>query len=334
VTCRPLLALVAAAFVACQSAPFDVPRAVSAIPPAVGVGPRSTFVIATPAGLLGLDEEGRTLGRIVSLPNNASPSAPALHPDGKRIFFALSQVAESTGFGSDIYSVNLDGTDLRPLIRHELPNVFYASPSFDAAGTHLYVHRRAAQEEAGNPGVYLQTEDSIERVDVRTAGREKVITDAAEPAVVPVGKSIVFVHLDRGQQAGLWTAAVDGTRAEPLLKTGDRFWFLQAPRIAPSGRELAFSSAGRTRSFVPASAGPRLAHLDIPSELYVASLDGMSLRSIATTMDDVVPAWSPDSSRIAYVALATFYVISAVEGNVISRLQTSGFAYGDPIWLH
>jgi len=333
VTCRPLLALVAA-LVACQGAPIGEPRAVSAIPPAVGVGPRSTFVIATPAGLLGLDEQGRTLGRIVTLPSGASPSAPAQHPDGKRIFFALSQVAESTGFGSDIYSVNLDGSDLRPLIRHELPNVFYASPSFDTAGTYLYVHRRAAQEEVGNPGVYLQTEDSIERVDINTADRQKVITDGAEPAVVPVGKSIVFVHLDRGQQAGLWTAAVDGTRAEPLLKTGDRFWFLQAPRVAPSGRELVFSSAGRTRSFVPGSAGPRLAHLDIPSELYVASLDGMSLRSIATTMDDVVPAWSPDSSRIAYVALAQFYVISALEGNVISRTPASGFAYGDPVWLH
>ena len=45
--------------------------------------------------------------------------------------------------------------------------------------------------------------------------------------------------------------------------------------------------------------GDKLAHLDIPSELFLAPVDGSSIRSIFTTSDDVVPSWSPDSTRLA-----------------------------------
>ena len=80
--------------------------------------------------------------------------------------------------------------------------------------------------------------------------------------------------------------------------------------------------------------GGRLAHLDIPSELYVAPLEGTSLRSITTTMDDVVPAWSPDSTKIAFIAMGTFFVVSVQDAAVIVKAQTAGFNYGDPLFLH
>ena len=258
-----------------------------------------------------------------------------LHPTGNPIYFALSQTAEGIRFGADIYRVSVDGTDLRPVTTRDKPNVFYASPAVDPTGQYLYVHRRAAKDEPNAP--YLQTEDSIERVDLRTGARQRVLEDAAEPAIVPSTNRLVYVHLDRGQQTGLYTASANGDDASPFLKTGDRFWFLQAPRVSPSGREITFSSAGRTRSLQfprPSSGtGPKLAHLDIPSELYVAAIDGTSLRSVASTLDDVVPAWSPDSATIAYVALGIFYVVSASDGTVISRASASGFLYGDPVWL-
>ena len=330
---RSLGVLLAIVLLGCQSAPQAALE--SAVPAATGVGTRASIALATSAGLLGLDETGQFLGWIVTLPKGAFPSSPALHPSGKQIVFALAQTLEGIGFGSDIYSVNLDGTDLRALITRESADVFYASPSFDTSGA-LYVHRRAAKKDASNPSVYLETDDRIVRLDLQTGEVRTVVSDGTEPVVQPDGKTLVYIRVDRGQQAGLYTVSTDGKNPQPLLKTGDSFWFLQAPRVSPDGRQVAWSSAGRRtsrRDAAPDGYGGKLAHLDIPSQLYVAPVDGSSLRSIATTMDDVTPAWSPDGTKIAYVAIGTFFVVSVGDGAVITQSRAAGITYGDPVFL-
>ena len=338
---RFAIALIVVALCACQRNPFISGPAGDLIPDVTGVGPNSTFAVASTAGLLGIAADGKVLGRIARLPAGSVPSTPVLHPDRKRLFFVLSTTSAGTGFGSDIWSVNIDGTGLAPFLEHDADNVFYASPTIAASGDVLYVHRREAKDDEAHPGVYLEAVDSIERVDIASGARKTLISDAAEPSIAPDGKTLVFVHMDRGQQAGLWSASLDDPKPAPFLKTGDRFWFLQAPRISPTGSELTWSSAGRssTHYIAPApagtrsSGGSRLAHLDIPSELYVGTMDGRSLRSITTTGDDVIPAWSADGKKIAYIALATFYVVSAANGEVQVNRQGIGINYGDPAWL-
>ncbi len=303
------------------------------VPDQVGVGVRASFVVASIAGLLGLAADGRSLGRIVDLPPQTTPSAPTLHPSGSAIAFALSQLTGTAGFGSDIYSVNRDGSGLRPLVTHERENVFYASPVFDPSGNVLYVHRRAAVAPGGQlaGGVYGGVEDSIERLDLQTGERRRIIGDAAEPALSPDGRTLVFVHLDRGQPSGVWAASADGSGARSLFKTPTSFYWLQGTRFAPSGREVVFCAAGRVQA--RGTGGVKLAHLEQPSELIVAPLDGSGMRVIAKTGDDVVPAWSPDGARIAYVLTGSLYVVSAADGTVSSRADGLASFYGDPLWL-
>ena len=321
--------LTAALLAACGASP--------ATPPASpGVGLQASFILANPAGLLALDSGGHALGRIVDLPAQSAPATPVLHPSRKSVVFALTQQPDKkTGFGSDLYTVNLDGTGYKPVVPHESDNVFYASPRFDATGDVLYFHRRAALIQAGS---FIGNEDSLERLDLRTGERKRLIMNGADPALSPDGKLIVYVHLTQGQPDGLWIANVDGSNARPFFKTKDTWWYLQAPRFAPTGCEIVFSAAGHTVSRVPsapiASAVVQgAAHLNIPSDLNLAPCDGTSVKVVGQTGDDVVPAWSPNGTQVAYVGTGGFFVLTLASGNIRTLAQGQDFFFGDLVWL-
>jgi Tol biopolymer transport system component len=306
------------------------------VPPATtGVGLAANFVLANPAGLLALDTQGHTLGRIIDLPPQSAPATPALHPSGKSIVFALTQQPnKKTGFGSDLFTVNLDGTGFRPLVEHEADNVFYASPRFDPTGNILIFHRRAAIIQAGS---FVGNEDSIERLDLRTGERRRLVLNGADPALSPDGRTLVYVHLTQGYGDALWIADADGSNARPLFKTKDTWWYLQTPRFAPSGCEIVFSAAGHAISGVfptttAASKAPGLAHLSIPSFLYTAPCAGTSVAQVGQTNDDVVPAWSPDGKEIAYVGTGGFFILTVATGNVRTVAQGQDFFFGDLVW--
>ena len=329
---RAAVALVSVALVAC-SAPAVPP------PASPGVGLQAAFVLANPAGLLALDAGGRSIGRIVDLPAQSAPATPVLHPSGKSLVFALTtQPDRKTGFGSDLYAVNLDGTDYKPVVQHESDNVFYASPRFDATGNVLYFHRRAAIIQSGS---FVGNEDSLERLDLRTGERKRLLMNGADPALSPDGKLIVYVHLTQGQPDGLWIANIDGTNARPFFKTKDTWWYLQAPRFAPTGCEIVFSAAGHTVSNAPRplvagsgfSGGKGLAHLNIPSDLNLAPCDGTSVKVVGQTGDDVVPAWSPDGTQVAYVGTGAFFVLTLTNGNIRTLAQGQDFFFGDLVWV-
>ena len=306
-------------------------------PTSSGIGLQASFVLANPAGLLALDSGGRSIGRIVDLPAQSAPATPVLHPSGKSVVFALTQQPDKKrGFGSDLYTVNLDGTGYKPVVEHESDNVFYASPRFDATGNVLYFHRRAALIQNG---AFVGNEDSLERLDLKTGERKRLLMNGADPALSPDGKMIVYVHLTQGQPDGLWIANVDGSNARPFFKTKDTWWYLQAPRFAPTGCEIVFSGAGHTVTGLPpapvaSSAAARgVAHLNIPSDLNLAPCDGMSVKVVGQTGDDVVPAWSPNGTQVAYVGTGAFFVLTIANGNIRTLNQGQDFFFGDLVWL-
>ncbi|HEX9270156.1 MAG TPA: hypothetical protein VF998_09955 [Candidatus Limnocylindria bacterium] len=297
--------------------------------PSSGACAGATFILANPSGLLCLDDTGRMLGKVVDLPPQAAPAFAALHPNGRQLVFSLTKVPDAkTGFGTDIEAVNIDGTDLHAIIPHEAENVFYDSPSFDAGGTFLYFHRNAAILKNGT---YVGNESTIERLNVKTGERTRLLSDAADPTVSRDGKLIAFVHLKNGQTDGLWIANGDGSSPRQLIK--DTFFYLQTPRFSPGGDDLVFCGAGHSAPKSGSRATPHGAHLGIPSEVFAVKPDGTGLRSLAQTGDDTVPAWSRDGSKISYISTGAFFLLNWQDGSVKTIASGQDFFFGDLAWL-
>src|SRR5207245_765627 len=136
----------------------------------------------------------------------SAPATPALAPSGNEMVFALTaQTDPKTGFGSDLYEVNLDGSNLHPLLQHEADNVFYSTPRLDPTGNVLYFQRTAGIIEGGQ---YVRNDYSIERMDLRTGERKKLLVDGGDFGIPPAADRLIYVHLTEGQPDTLWTSNV------------------------------------------------------------------------------------------------------------------------------
>lgn len=288
--------------------------------------PEYAFALLSLSGLQALDAQGRVLGAIVGLPADAaSVSNLHLSPD-RRLLFSVARTS-AKGFGSDIFSVSLDGSGLRPLLEHEAENVFYASPALDRTGQILYVHRR---QPVIVDGKWQGLTDEILRIDLGTGARSVLVRDGADLELSPDGTYLAFMHLKDGGPEALWRVNVDGTDARALLTIRDSWWYQQTPRFSPDGRFIVISAAGRT---VATSHGGKLAHLGAPSDVVLVDASGASAREIARTSDDTVPAWSPDGREVAYIAAGALNIIDVATGNVRELARGEGFLFGELAWI-
>jgi hypothetical protein len=94
---------------------------------------------------------------------------------------------------------------------------------------------------------------------------------------------------------------------------------------------VVFSAAGHT--VTRGSVDGRLAHLSVPSDLFLVPCNGTGLKSIGQTGDDVVPAWSLDGTKVAYVGQGGFFVLDVKSGVARTVAQGQDFFFGDLLWL-
>lgn len=171
---------------------------------------------------------------------------------------------------SDLYVMNLDGSNLRPLTNHFAQDV---APSFSPDGSQVVF----VSDRSGHPNLYIV---SLKGETTRGESARRLTFEGkynASPAWSPRGDRIAFAcQNDRGR-FDVCVIAPDGTGLTRLTGQGNN----DAPSWSPDGRFIVFQS-----------------NREGPDRLYVMNANGTGQRRLvspdgAATGDDTAPAWSP-----------------------------------------
>ena len=223
---------------------------------------------------------------------------PSWSPNGQRIAFIRDFLAGAFNEHGDIYTMNSDGRDMRPLgIRGK-----NSWPSWSPDGRRIvFLH----------PGLLrIVNADGSHLTQVRLAGG-----DATSPTFSPKGNRIALVRFSGDHKASIFIASADGRGLR---------------RLTPAGRGLAdkidWSPDGSRFLF----ASPEFDRPGKAANVFTTRTDGTGVKQLTHDRGDAVDngadSWSPDGKKIAFVrfrrGVYQLYVMRA-DGTHIVRVTHS-----------
>ncbi|HYL77923.1 MAG TPA: DPP IV N-terminal domain-containing protein [Bryobacteraceae bacterium] len=253
--------------------------------------------------------------------------------DGRWIYF--SSGSHDVGRKNDIYRVSADGGTPMPVSADRFTNEFQAAPAPDGATVAFAARGNGDQQWWRNGHSHLDESEIWLRKDGSPASYERVVDlngRNAWPMWMPDGRQLYFMS-DRGGAQNLWTLPLGGkARQVTKFATGRVLW----PSISYDGKAIVFEhdfkiwqlDTKTSEAFevpiklVGSAAGPVTTHTTLSQftdlalspdakkiavighgEVFAASAKdgGDAFRVTNTPGPEAQVAWSPDSTRIAYV---------------------------------
>lgn len=278
-------------------------------------------------GLYSISPDGTGLKRLT----NRADSSPVWSPDGTKIAFNRWQEKNRRYL---LFVARADGSQQR---RFAYDSGGPPAIAWSPDGTHL------AYQTFTSSQTWAVT---VVELAIRT---KWVIDGATSPAWSPAGDRIAFSaprsdHSECGRE--VFTAAPDGS--DWVQVTDDAFADDSVPVWSPNGGRIAFVSSrdhdhARDPEDCEAVAGDHLAE-----EIYVAPAEGGAATRLTKGFTyKHTPAWSPDGSRISYVASCSidycddggyphdtevFVVGADGEGRRKKLTDTRRWAEEGPVW--
>jgi Tol biopolymer transport system component/uncharacterized protein YjdB len=200
---------------------------------------------------------------------------PTVSPDGSRLAFFVSMVAQNGEVVEDIFAVDRIGTSMKRLTT--TPGVDNAPAWSPVPGANLIAYHRI-DPQAGRSDIWVMNADGSNARNL-TADLSKDLA-RGEPAWSPDGQWIAFTQSRATAGPGrgsIWIMRADGTAKRQVTLHPENGFDLH-PSWSPDGRRIAFQRGGIA---VVTVATGEVRYLGLPGT--------------ATT-----PSWSPDGRHIAF----------------------------------
>lgn len=260
-----------------------------------------------------MDVRTAQLAPIAQPPEIGQITSARWSPDGTRVAYARYEVRDRRIPISEVVVAASDGSEARTVLATDQAGTFYQAPVWGPTTDTLYaLHTgRGANEPVR----------AIERVDLRTGERTKVLDEAAQFDVSPDGRWLALV-----QTAGSWPSLIvyDLQSNEPRILVAERsFEVISSPRFDPTSQSILFG--GASAGSIPAgSVGFNIGSLFVPKaawahgppmDLFTVPIGGgPPSRVAALGADDPVAAWSPEGDKIAVLSLESLGIVRLPAG--------------------
>jgi dipeptidyl aminopeptidase/acylaminoacyl peptidase len=218
----------------------------------------------------------------------------AISPDGTRLAFEAVD-----GGNTDIYVVNVDGSDLRRLTTDEATDQL---PQWSPDGATIVYDNAGAREDAQDPQFSKTAEIYTVPADgsaTPTQLTHNQVPDAGA-SFSPDGARIAFLS---GASDGLWTMAADGGDAKRVSPPGVGGF---TPRWSPDGSTLAFTDySDAYRPMVALGSQYAERPLVLVALLDLATGRVTELSTVGMASDYNTPQWAGDKSLLVLRVPAT-----------------------------